>query len=81
MLAAYIAAEAAVLKGLSYRIGDLQLTRADLSQIVAGRKEWERRVASENEVALGRQPGIALADFSGRRGFIEGQGGGRGGCS
>jgi hypothetical protein len=63
MLASYIAAEAAVLKGLSYRIGDLALTRANLNEIIAGRKEWERKVAAENEVALGRQPGVALADF------------------
>jgi hypothetical protein len=72
MLASYQAAEAAVLKGLSYRIGDLQLTRADLATIQAGRREYERRVAADNAAAA--QPlgagssslSFSVADFSDR---------------
>ena len=62
---AYRAAELAVLKGLSYRIGDLQLTRADLAQIREGRMEWERRAAAEQAASIGRA-GPAIADFGGR---------------
>ena len=65
MLAQYLAAESAVLKGLSVRLGDRQLTRANLPEIVAGRKEWERRVAAEQGAASGNS-GFAIADFSGR---------------
>ena len=43
---AYVAAEVAVLKGQSFRFGERQLTRADLVEIRAGRREWEARVAS-----------------------------------
>lgn len=64
MLAAYIAAETAVLKGLSVRFGDRMLTRANLPEIIAGRKEWERRVADETAAAAGRSNGYAVADFS-----------------
>lgn len=59
----YLAAEAAVLKGQSFRLGERQVTRADLAQIIAGRKEWERRVAGETAVARGRSR-YAVADFS-----------------
>jgi hypothetical protein len=63
MLAAYQAAELAVLKGLSYRIGDLQLTRADLAQIRAGRIEWQCKVSAELAGVSGRSAGVAIADF------------------
>ncbi len=66
MLALYLAAETAVLKGQSYRFGERQLTRADLVEIRAGRQEWERKVAAEQAAAAGRSPGIAIADFSGQ---------------
>lgn len=64
MLAAYLAAETAVLKGLSVRFGDRMVTRANLPEIIAGRKEWERRVAAEAATAAGRSSGYAVADFS-----------------
>ena len=67
MLDAYIAAERAVLKGLSYRMGDRQLTRANLPEIISGRQEWERRVASEQAATSGREAGYAVADFGGCR--------------
>ncbi|MCB2200864.1 hypothetical protein KQI63_15775 [bacterium] len=44
MLTAYQAAELAILKGQSYAIGDRQLKRADLNQVVEQRKYWQRQV-------------------------------------
>jgi hypothetical protein len=61
----YLAAEAAVLKGQSFRLGERQVTRADLAQIITGRKDWERRVSAEASAAAGNA-GYAIADFSGR---------------
>lgn len=60
---AYVAAEVAVLKGQSFRFGERQLTRADLVEIRAGRREWEARVAAEAASAAGVSSGIALANF------------------
>lgn len=68
MLAAYLAAEVAVLKGQSYRLGDRQLTRADLAEIQRGRQEWQRAVAAEQNTAAGfRGEGYGLGAYS--RGF------------
>ena len=64
---AYLAAELKLLKGQSVRFGDRQLTMANLPEIIAGRKDWEARVAAESAAACGHYPGIALADFSGCR--------------
>lgn len=72
MLAAYTAAETAVLKGQTFRLGDKQVTFADLGLIQAGRREWERRVAQEAAAARGATPGVSLADFSGCHRRIEG---------
>jgi hypothetical protein len=44
MLAAYISAEAAILKGQAYQIGNRSVTRADLAEIRKGRIEWQRLV-------------------------------------
>lgn len=44
MLAAYLAAEVAVLKGQSYSIGDRALTRADLREIGMQREYWRKMV-------------------------------------
>ncbi|MGC1547233.1 MAG: hypothetical protein WA777_01785 [Rhodanobacter sp.] len=59
----YITAEAAILGGQSYRWGDRQLTRADLAQVQSGRREWERKAASE--ARGGDTVGIRLANLSG----------------
>jgi hypothetical protein len=66
MLTAYIAAEAAVLKGLSYRIGDLALTRANLNEIIAGRQNWQRLVNAENAQAAGQKGPLSVhvSDFN-----------------
>ncbi len=60
----YVAAEAAVLKGQSYRFGERMLTLADLEQIRAGRREWEGRVAMEAAAASASGPlGVSFASF------------------
>lgn len=66
MLAAYQNAELALLKGQTYRFGDRQLTMANLPEIQAGRREWERRVSQEQQVAAGlphTPVGVIGADF------------------
>lgn len=60
MLQLYLDAETSVLKGQSVRMGDRMLTKADLAQIQAGRKEWEAKVARESGAAGG---GFKAADF------------------
>lgn len=64
---AYIAAEAAVLLGKTVEIGGRRLSLEDLSQIRAGRKEWERRVLDEARAASGNAGGFRYrsADFTG----------------
>ncbi len=62
MLAAYIAAETAVLLGQSVQFGQRQVTLADLAEIRAGRAEWQQRVNAETAASTGRA-GYALADF------------------
>lgn len=65
MLAAYIAAETAVLAGQSVALGGKQLTRANLAEIRRGRAEWQARVDAESAQAVGRTgPRHVLADFS-----------------
>lgn len=61
MLQFYLDAETKVLKGLSVRMGDRQLTRANLAEIQAGRREWEAKVARES----GFGGGFKAADFRG----------------
>lgn len=51
MVAAYVAAEQAVLAGQSTRWGDRSLTRADLAEIRNGRKEWEQKLATCEQCA------------------------------
>jgi hypothetical protein len=50
-LALYLAAEAAVLTKQSYKIGERQLTLADLEAIQQGIKTWNDRVQSLTPVA------------------------------
>ncbi|EIL99137.1 hypothetical protein [Rhodanobacter thiooxydans] len=64
MLARYLAAETAILGGQVYKWGDRQLTRADLSMVQTGRREWERKVNAENR---GCGPvGVSLANLTGQ---------------
>jgi hypothetical protein len=62
---AYLAAELAVTKGQSYRLGTRDLTLADLGEIRLGRAEWERRANAEQASSAGMNPLYSLADFSG----------------
>lgn len=64
MLAAYHAAELAVLKGQTFRLGERQLTRANLVEIQTGRAQWQRAVDAE-VASTSRRSGYAVADFSG----------------
>lgn len=64
MLDFYIDAEVAVLFGQTVRVGDRQLTRADLAEIRSGRKEWQVAVL-RSSTAAGRQARWANADFGG----------------
>lgn len=59
MLALYLDAEKRILKGQVVKMGERNLTMANLADVVAERKQWERRVASENN--KGR--GYSLASF------------------
>jgi hypothetical protein len=63
MLAAYQKAELQLLKGQTVKFGDRQWTLANLPEVQAGRREWERRVASETAAASGQRAGVSLADF------------------
>lgn len=53
-LAAYLAAETAVLAGQAYEIAGRRLTRADLQAIQAGIDSWNQRVSSLSRGAAGR---------------------------
>ena len=66
MPAAYLDAEAKVLRGQSTTINGRVITRANLAEIAAERKEWERRVAAEQR-PLGRCPGKAGRRWVDRR--------------
>lgn len=70
----YLAAELAILGGQSYRWGDRQLNRADLAQVQAGRREWERKALAEARAAAGQQtgPGVRYANLSGQPQVPEG---------
>lgn len=52
MVAAYLAAESALLSGKTARIGDRLLQMEDLAEIRKGRAEWERRLGNEQASAL-----------------------------
>ncbi|NGZ86420.1 hypothetical protein [Duganella aceris] len=71
MLAKYMTAEAAILEGKEVRFGDRALRMEDLSEVRAGRIEWERRVAAGASQVAGRPTfgglGYSLADFRGEQ--------------
>lgn len=63
MVAAYIAAETAILAGKEVRLQDRMVRREDLPEIRAGRREWEQRVAAE-QASAARAPTIGGVRFS-----------------
>jgi len=62
MVDKYLAAELAVLEGKETWFNGRKVVMADLPQIIAGRKEWERRVNAQAAAAQG-SPGYSLATF------------------
>ena len=70
MLAAYLAAETAILQGKELRFMDRWLRREDLEWVIKGRKEWESKVAAETTAAAGvtsfGSARYAVATFDGR---------------
>lgn len=62
MVAFYTDAELRVLKGQRVRLGERDLTYADLAQIRSGRQEWEAKARAE---ANRGRTGYAAADFGG----------------
>lgn len=63
MLQRYIDAETRVLAGQSVSWGDRTLSRANLAEIRAGRREWQRAVSAEQASTRG-PVGVRLANFS-----------------
>lgn len=63
MVNLYIAAERAVLQGQSYTIANRTLTRANLAEIRAGRKEWEAKYRQEQSASSGGSSLYSVADF------------------
>lgn len=63
MLAAYMAAEVAVLQGKEATIGDRKLRFEDLAEIRAGRKEWEVKASAEI-AAVNKVPSIGGLRFA-----------------
>lgn len=62
MLDKYLEAETAILLGKTTIFNGRTHTMAELPQIQAGRREWERRVNAQRAAAQG-SPGYALAEF------------------
>jgi len=63
MLAKYLAAESAVLQGREIQFEGRRVSRADLPEIRAGRKEWEQRVIADRNRPYGA-PTIGGLSFS-----------------
>lgn len=63
MLAKYIEAEMAVLKGQSFSMNGRTLTRTNLSEIRAGRKEWEVKVQAEKAKSQGGSSQFSQVKF------------------
>lgn len=61
MLAAYIAAEAAVLLGKEATFGDRKLRMEDLAEIRLGRREWEQRVQAETTKTAPKIGGLSFS--------------------
>lgn len=62
-LAAYLEAEAAVLRMQAFSLEGRQVTRANLAEIRTGIAELRRAVAAETAAAQGRPSGYAVAEF------------------
>jgi hypothetical protein len=56
MLQKYLDAETAILSGQTVRFGERLLTRANLIEVQQGRREWERKVATEQRLSKSGSP-------------------------
>lgn len=63
MLQKYLEAEMAVLDGRTVTFNGRTLTMDNIEDIRVGRREWERRVATEQARAAGRNSTHSLASF------------------
>lgn len=63
MLAAYLAAETAILQGKEVSFGGRRQTMEDLPAIRAGRQEWERRAQAEAMKGTGGRGQGGLGHF------------------
>lgn len=63
MLAAYLAAESAILLNKEYQLNGRRVTRQDLPAIQKGRLEWEQRVSAENAAKSGHNSMVYYARF------------------
>ena len=57
MLSEYLEAERKILSGQSYKIGKQELTRANLTEVVKNRKDWQK-IVYDLENPLGNRPRI-----------------------
>lgn len=64
MVTLYIAAEKELLEGKTTTFNGRTLTMEDLTEIRAGRVEWERRAVAETSKAAGKKNSPALASFN-----------------
>jgi hypothetical protein len=65
LLAAYLAAELAILKGQTVTLGDKTVGMANLAEVRAERRDLERRVAAETRAVAGDAGARhQVADFS-----------------
>jgi hypothetical protein len=63
MVALYIAAEKAILEGKQFSVRGKSMTRENLQEVIAGRKEWEARVRAEKANVSGGSSLYSVADF------------------
>ncbi len=64
MVTLYTTAEAKVLSGQTVKMNGRELTRANLAEIRAGRREWEAKAQAQSRVAAGRKSTRSLANFA-----------------
>lgn len=63
MVALYIDAEKKVLQGKTVSIGGRSMSRENLNEIRAGRREWENKVNSEKAKSQGGSSLYSVADW------------------
>ena len=64
MVAFYIQAEKDILEGKSISINGRAMTRENLQEVRAGRKEWEQRLSNKTASTSGGSSLYSLANFT-----------------